>query len=79
MRLLREGQYVKVTPIVMTGIVKVFTQFENKELVLYYIRPSESCIMSYSAILNSDSSTIFTITEDLSQLLFGPAKKITLG
>ena len=76
MQLLREGQYVKVIPIVMTGLVKVFTQFENKELLLYYIRPSESCIMSFSAILNNDPSKIFAITEELSQLLLIPAEKI---
>ena len=76
MQLLREGQYVKVIPIVMTGLVKVFMQFENKELLLYYIRPSESCIMSFSAILNNDPSKIFAITEDLSQLLLIPAEKI---
>jgi CRP/FNR family transcriptional regulator len=75
-QLLREGQYVKVIPIVMKGLVKVFTQAENRELLLYYIRPSESCIMSFSAILNNDPSKIFAITEDSSQLLLIPAEKI---
>ena len=75
-QILREGQYVKVIPIVMKGLVKVFTQAENKELLLYYIRPSESCIMSFSAILNNDPSKIFAITEEPSQLLLIPAEKI---
>lgn len=75
-QILREGQYVKVIPIVMKGLVKVFTQAENRELLLYYIRPSESCIMSFSAILNNDPSKIFAVTEDPSHLLLIPAKKI---
>lgn len=75
-QLLREGQYVKVIPIVMQGLVKVFTQFENRELLLYYIRPSESCIMSFSAILHNDPSKIYAITEEPSQLLLIPAEKI---
>jgi CRP/FNR family transcriptional regulator, anaerobic regulatory protein len=75
-QILREGQYVKVIPIVMKGLVKVFTQAENRELLLYYIRPSESCIMSFSAILNNDPSKIFAITEEPSQLLLIPAEKI---
>lgn len=75
-QILREGQYVKVIPIVMKGLVKVFTQAENRELLLYYIRPSESCIMSFSAILNNDPSKIFAVTEDPSQLLLIPAEKI---
>ena len=32
--LVREGQYIKVIPIVLTGIVKVFTRTEEKELLL---------------------------------------------
>jgi CRP/FNR family transcriptional regulator len=75
-QLLREGQYVKVIPIVMKGLVKVFTQVENRELLLYYIRPSESCIMSFSAILHNDPSKIYAITEEPSQLLLIPAEKI---
>jgi len=75
-QILREGQYVKVIPIVIKGLVKVFTQAENRELLLYYIRPSESCIMSFSAILNNDPSKIFAITEEPSQLLLIPAEKI---
>jgi CRP/FNR family transcriptional regulator, anaerobic regulatory protein len=76
-QLLREGQYVKVVPIVITGLVKVFTQVENKELLLYYIKPSESCIMSFSAVLNKDPSKIYAITEADSQLLLIPAEKIS--
>lgn len=76
-QLLREGQYVKVIPIVMQGLVKVFTQVENKELLLYYIRPIESCIMSFSAVMNNDPSKVYAITEDSSKLLLIPAEKIT--
>jgi CRP/FNR family transcriptional regulator len=76
-QILREGQYVKVIPIVLKGLVKVFTQAENRELLLYYIRPSESCIMSFSAILNNDPSKIFAITEEPSQMLLIPAEKIS--
>ena len=33
--ILREGQYVKVIPLVLEGLVKVFTKYEDKELLLY--------------------------------------------
>lgn len=48
MEILREGQYVKVVPIVLQGLVKVFTRAEEKELLLYYIDSAQSCIMSFS-------------------------------
>ena len=47
--ILREGQYVKVIPIVLEGLIKVFSRHEDKELLLYYINLQESCIMSFSA------------------------------
>ena len=33
--ILREEQYVKVLPIVITGLVKVYSRFADKELLLY--------------------------------------------
>jgi CRP/FNR family transcriptional regulator len=74
--ILQEGQYVKVIPIVLQGLVKVFTQIEDRELLLYYIRPSESCVMSFSAIINNDKSKIFAMTEADSTLLLLPSEKM---
>jgi CRP/FNR family transcriptional regulator, anaerobic regulatory protein len=76
-QLLREGQYVKVVPIVLEGLVKVYTQTDTRELLLYYIRPSESCIMSLSAVMHNDTSKIFALTEEASTLLLIPAEKIS--
>jgi CRP/FNR family transcriptional regulator len=33
--ILREQQYVKVLPIVISGLVKVYSRFDEKELLLY--------------------------------------------
>jgi CRP/FNR family transcriptional regulator len=74
--LIREGQYVKVIPIVLEGLLKVYTQFEEKELLLYYVQPEQSCIMSFSSVVNGDSSKIFAITEEESTLLLIPSEKI---
>jgi CRP/FNR family transcriptional regulator len=75
-QLLREGQYVKVVPIVLDGLVKVYTQAEDRELLLYFIRPKESCIMSFSAVLHNDPSKIFALTEEKSLVLLIPAEKV---
>lgn len=74
--LVREGQYVKVIPIVLDGLIKVYTQFEDKELLLYYIKPDQSCIMSFSSCINKDKSKIFAITEETSNVLLIPSEKI---
>lgn len=75
--ILKEGQYVKMIPIVLEGLVKVFTRAEDKELLLYYIGPAQSCIMSFSAGLSNAPSRIFAFTEDPSLLLLLPTDKLS--
>ncbi len=74
--IIREGQYVKVVPIVLSGLVKVFTAEKSKELLLYYIQPGESCIMSFSACLKRERSRIFAITKEKTSALLIPADKL---
>jgi CRP/FNR family transcriptional regulator len=74
--ILKEGQYVKVIPIVIQGLLKVFTRQEEKELLLYYIQPSESCIMSFSASLSNDKSNVYAKTAEDSVLILIPSDKI---
>lgn len=74
--LVREGQYVKVVPLVVDGLVKVFTRKEDKELLLYYIQPRESCIMSFTASIRNEKSKIFAVTETATTLVLIPADKI---
>lgn len=74
--ILREGQYIKVIPIVISGLIKVFTRYEDKELLLYYIKPNESCIMSFSASLKNQPSKIYAITEENTTALLLPVEKL---
>lgn len=74
--ILREDQYIKVLPIVIKGLIKVFSRFNERELLLYYIQPSESCVMSFAACLNNEPSKIFAIAEEDSEILLLPADKI---
>lgn len=75
--ILREGQYVKVIPIVITGVIKVVAHFEEKELLLYYIEPRESCVMSFSASLKNEPSRIFARTEEDSLVFLLPVDKVS--
>jgi CRP/FNR family transcriptional regulator len=76
--ILREGQYVKVIPIVMSGLIKVFTRHKDKELLLYYIRPNDSCIMSFAAGLKNEPSKVFAITEQDTSALLLPVDKVSI-
>jgi CRP/FNR family transcriptional regulator len=74
--ILREGQYIKVIPIVTQGLIKVFSRHEDKDLLLYYIQPHESCIMSFSASLKNEPSRVYAITEEDTSAILLPVEKI---
>lgn len=75
-QLLREGQFVKTLPIVLDGLVKVYTRFHEKELLLYYLQPEQSCIMTFQAVLQNQPSRILAIAEEPSRLLLLPARML---
>ena len=75
--ILREGQYVKVIPIVVEGLIKVFTRHQDKDLLLYYIKPDESCIMSFAASLKNEPSKVFALTEEKTTAILLPVDKVS--
>lgn len=72
--ILREQQYVKVLPIVINGLIKVYSRFEEKELLLYYIESAQSCVMTFYAALKNTPSKVFAITEENSKVLLIPVQ-----
>ncbi|TBM98384.1 Crp/Fnr family transcriptional regulator [Hyunsoonleella flava] len=72
--ILREEQYVKVLPIVLNGLVKVYSRFDEKELLLYYIEPAQSCVMTFYAALKNTPSKVFATTEEDSKILLIPVQ-----
>lgn len=72
--LLKERQYVKVLPIVIDGLLKVYSSFDEKELLLYYIEPSQSCVMTFYSALKNTPSKVFATVEEKSTILLLPIK-----
>ncbi len=72
--ILREEQYVKVLPIVINGLVKVYSRFDEKELLIYYIEPAQSCVMTFYAALKNTPSKVFAKTEQDSEILLIPVR-----
>jgi CRP/FNR family transcriptional regulator, anaerobic regulatory protein len=75
--ILSEGQYVRVIPVVLDGLIKVYGSYEEKELLLYYIEPFQSCIMSFAASLRNEPSRIFAVTEEDTRALLLPAGQVS--
>lgn len=76
--ILREEQYVKVLPIVLEGLVKVYSRFDAKELLLYYIEPAQSCVMTFYAALKNTPSKVYATTEEDSKILLIPVQYLPI-
>ena len=75
--ILREDSYISAIPIVMRGSIKVLRMDEKgHELLLYYLRPGESCIMSFLGGIHHETSKIKAVAEEESEILFIPIDKV---
>ena len=75
--ILNENAYIKAIPIVINGSIKVMrTDEDGREILLYYIRPGESCIMSFLGGIHNDTSKVIAIAEEPTEILFIPIDKV---
>jgi len=85
-KILKEGEvvqndnsYIKSIPIVIKGSIRVMRiDADGNELLLYYIQPGESCIMSFLGGIHHEPSHIMAIAEEESEILFIPTEKVGL-
>ena len=77
--ILNENANIKAIPIVTKGSVRVMRSDEDgRELLLYYIKAGESCIMSFLGGLHHDTSKVKAIAEEETEILFIPVDKVSL-
>lgn len=76
--LAESGKYMKVIPLVLDGLIRVFrNDYElDREILLYYIRDGQTCMMSLVASFSNMESQVHAITERKSELLLIPTTKI---
>lgn len=70
--IIREGQKNKYVPFLIKGSIKVFTLNDGRELIYYFIKPSDSCLMTFSSIFTDYVSRVFAVAEEESEALLIP-------
>ncbi len=74
--ILNINDYIKSIPIVLSGSIKVIrTDDKGREILLYYIKPAESCVMSFLAGFNDNTSKIMAVVEEDAEVLLIPVAK----
>lgn len=77
--ILNENAYIKAIPIVTRGSIRVMrTDEDGREILLYYIKAGESCIMSFLGGLHHDTSKVKAVAEEETGILFLPIDKVSL-
>jgi CRP/FNR family transcriptional regulator, anaerobic regulatory protein len=74
--LVREGQYLNFLPIVIEGLLRVYQENEDREILLYYVGPEQTCMMSLSSAYFDYYSTANGIAAEPTEILVLPAHLI---
>lgn len=76
--ILQENAFIRAIPIVIKGALKVSRMEEDgREMLLYYIKAGESCIMSFLGGIHQESSKVKAEVEEDAEIIFIPVEKIS--
>jgi CRP/FNR family transcriptional regulator len=71
--LMRPGQYIRSTMLLLSGLVKVYRQDEEgNEFFMYYLRPGDGCALSMTCMTGQEKSTIAAKTVQDSEIMMVP-------
>src|SRR5690606_26032459 len=77
--ILNENANIRSIPIVTKGILKVLrTEEDGREILLYYIKAGESCIMSFLGGMHNETSKVKAEVDEDAEILFLPVEKVSL-
>ncbi len=71
------GQKITHIPIVLEGVIKVSREDQNgQEILLYYLKPSDTCSATLNCCTTFHQSEVRAIAEEQAEVLFIPAEKM---
>ncbi|MCK5638207.1 MAG: Crp/Fnr family transcriptional regulator [Flavobacteriaceae bacterium] len=75
--LLKENSYIKVIPLLINGLIKIYKEEENgNEVLLYYIKPGETCIVSVMAGEKDEKASVKGVVEENCKVILIPKDKL---
>jgi CRP/FNR family transcriptional regulator len=75
--IIQDNSVIRSIPIVKSGAIRVMRlDEEGKEIFLYYIKPGESCIMSFLGGLHHERSKVKAVAEEETEILYIPVEKV---
>lgn len=74
--LIKEGQRLDFLPIVIRGSIRVYQQWEDREILLYYVGPEQTCMMSLSSAYFNNVSAANGMAVEPTEILILPTRLI---
>ncbi|HSC52925.1 MAG TPA: Crp/Fnr family transcriptional regulator [Phnomibacter sp.] len=75
--LMRPGQFIRSTMLVMSGLIKVYRQDgEGNEFFMYYLKPGDGCAISMSCLAGQEISTVAAKTVKDTGIIMIPLGKM---
>ena len=75
--ILKEDSFVKVIPLVVSGLIKIYKEEENgNEVLLYYIKPGETCIVSVITGEKNEKVNVKGVVEEDVDVILLPKNKL---
>ncbi len=71
--IIKEGQHLNFLPIVIKGQIRVYQQKEDREILLYYVGPEQTCMMSLSSAYFDYTSAANGMAMEPTEILVLPA------
>lgn len=76
--IIQEDKFPKAVPIILEGTVKVIRSEEDgHDILLYYLKPGDSCVMSLLGALHNDTYKVRGEVEEKAKILFIPVENIS--
>ena len=71
--IMRTGQYIKSTALVLEGQVKIYRENQDGgEFLMYYLEPGQACAVSMICALQADTSEVMAKAEEDTEVLMIP-------
>lgn len=71
--IIRVGEFIKSTPLISDGLIKVIRQDdEGREILLYYLTGGDTCVMTVTCCMHQEKSKIKAIAEKDSRIILIP-------
>lgn len=76
--LMRKGQYIRSTMLVLSGLIKVFREdAEGNEFLMYYLKPGEACALSMVCAAKHEASPISAVTVTETEIVQVPVETMS--